>query len=165
MAKLHSPKCIEALKNQKRVKCPHCDLVGTAGSIYTHSKYMHRTTEVIAEIFWGRVNKAAAGGCWVWTGYRQKFGHGAMGYRDPVRGGRSVKTILAHRYSWELVNGPVPEGLCVLHRCDNPPCVNPEHLFLGTRSDNGKDMWRKGRGKSEGRRRKVRSVESGDSQR
>ena len=65
-------------------------------------------------------------------------------YRDPHGYGR-VTSQLAHRRVWELAHGPIPVGLCVLHRCDNPPCVNPAHLFLGTIQDNNADMIAKGR--------------------
>ena len=54
----------------------------------------------------------------------------------------------AHRVTWEWVHGPVPRGLCVLHKCDTPPCVRPAHLFLGTRGDNNADMAAKGRARS-----------------
>ncbi len=66
------------------------------------------------------------------------------GYGRRWVGGRHVR---AHRYAWEMANGPVPDGLAVLHHCDNPPCVNPAHLFLGTLGDNNKDRARKGRTK------------------
>lgn len=72
-----------------------------------------------------------------------------QGFRNTQGYGRLNRTY-THRLSWEMVNGPIPEGLCVLHKCDNPPCVNPDHLFLGTRADNMKDMWSKGRGRTVG---------------
>ena len=72
--------------------------------------------------------------CWEWRGLRDKHGYGRKG---------PYKTT--HRLAWEWANGPVPAGMCVLHRCDNPPCCNPDHLFLGTQADNLADMVAKGR--------------------
>lgn len=92
--------------------------------------------------FWAKVDKSDETGCWVWTGARGQHGHGHFWLGDRV--GR------AHRFSWELANGPIPQtdgyhGTCVCHRCDNPPCVNPAHLFLGSHKDNLSDAGRKGR--------------------
>lgn len=79
-------------------------------------------------------------GCWVWT-RAKSAGYGVFR--------ANWKLIHAHRHSWELSNGPIPKKMCVLHRCDNPSCVNPAHLFLGTMSDNTQDMIKKGRHKTQ----------------
>lgn len=79
-------------------------------------------------------------GCWLWLSGTNN-GYGILSLYE-VYGRR---TVLAHRASWEFHRGPIPEGLCVLHRCDTPPCINPAHLFLGTIADNTHDMIAKGR--------------------
>lgn len=87
--------------------------------------------------FWSRASKNAATGCLEWRGAKNPRGYGKI-----MRGG---KTIAAHRHAYELSKGEIPHGKHVLHRCDNPSCVNPEHLFLGTQADNVLDMHAKGR--------------------
>jgi len=90
--------------------------------------------------FWQWVEPDA--NCWHWTGNRLPSGYG----RVSVRGtGLGKKNLYAHRVAYELVLGPIRDGLHVLHRCDNPPCVRPDHLFLGTQADNVADRDRKGR--------------------
>lgn len=76
-------------------------------------------------------------GCWEWTAYRIPTGYGQMG------GAKPHTTILTHRASWEIHYGPIPPDTDVLHRCDNPPCGRPDHLFLGTALDNMRDASRK----------------------
>lgn len=90
----------------------------------------------ITQGFLAFVNTNRESDCWMWTGARMR-GEGSYG---------RFRNRLAHRVAWELFKGPIPFGLYVLHRCDNPPCVNPEHLFLGTQQDNMDDAHQKGRG-------------------
>ena len=88
--------------------------------------------------FWSKVDKRRDDECWPWKAGRLHFGHGAY----TVKHGKQDRS---HRIAWTLTNGPIPNGLCVLHRCDNPPCCNPAHLFLGTKTDNAKDRDSKNR--------------------
>lgn len=98
------------------------------------------------ENFWYHVDKKGDDECWEWNGQRQNphkgknndwGNYGLFYYKD--------KTRKAHQVSYELAHGEIPDGMFVLHKCDNPPCVNPNHLFLGTTTDNMKDMVSKGR--------------------
>ncbi len=86
---------------------------------------------------WKRVDS----GCWEWQAARDKNGYG-------IFGDAAFTTKFAHRISWILHRGEIPAGMGILHSCDNPRCVNPEHLFVGTQSDNMKDMGLKGRARS-----------------
>jgi len=99
------------------------------------NQYTHRTLD---QRFWDKVEKSDD--CWNWKGARFNHGYGQFW------NGR--RPVVAHRYSWELHNGPIPDGLHCLHVCDTPDCVNPSHLFLGTHQDNMTDMVNKGRSRS-----------------
>lgn len=105
-----------------------------------------RPVTPLEDRFWSKVDKAGPtlraelGPCWVWAGNTDADGYGFIG-----RGRKGEPNVRAHRLAWELANGPIPDGLFVCHHCDNPPCVNVAHLFLGTVGDNTRDMARKGR--------------------
>ena len=96
------------------------------------------------ERFWPKVQVGAIDECWPWVGGRTKSGYGTFGLGSMADGTR--RGVMAHRFSYELHNGPIPDGLFVCHHCDNPPCVNPAHLFAAPPRMNTLDMHRKGRG-------------------
>lgn len=130
-----------------------CAVDGCAESMYSrlmckrHYKQLHRTGTAKPgvkgmhgspeERFWTYVDAAAADECWLWNGHRNKNGYGTL---------RSKTTTLAvHRVSYEMHKGKIPEGLVIRHMCNNPPCVNPNHLLVGTNLDNVMDKVRAGR--------------------
>jgi hypothetical protein len=91
--------------------------------------------------FWSKVENSSGADCWQWLDWVDEAGYGRLSSK---RNGKS-KMTLAHRMAWELRYGPIPEGMDVLHHCDNPGCCNPAHLFLGTQADNNHDRASKGR--------------------
>jgi hypothetical protein len=136
--------CSDAVRRTgKEVTCPQCGKVfwqrpsrarqGVRCCSHVCDGLLRRRD--LAERFWEKVQKGE--GCWPWTAEVNKAGYGEFHYDGAP--------IVASRMAWILTHGEIPAGLCVLHRCDNPPCVNPDHLFLGTRLDNATDCVIKGR--------------------
>ncbi len=114
-------------------KCPNCQ----------HEFYVNtfRDSRTLAEKFWEKVSVRGPTECWPWTAGTK----GNNEYGNFCVAG--TPTSVASRMAWILSRGPIPEGLWVLHTCDNPPCCNPAHLFLGTPKRNTSDMHTKGRAK------------------
>lgn len=133
------PKCIRI----ERV-CQQCgaafSLLPSVAAIEGHGQFCSipcyakaRKRDEVAR-FWSKVDKS--GPCWLWTA-STTYGYGSFRINK--------RTALAHRYSYQLANGDIPDGMNVLHDCDNPACVNPAHLRLGTKADNTYDMMDKSR--------------------
>lgn len=97
-----------------------------------------KISKTIEERFWNKVIKTK--GCWIWKGAMQRGGYGVIS-----AGFWKGKIIAAHRFSWYLHSGKYPNGKVVCHKCDNPACVKPAHLYIGTHADNVKDKVSKGR--------------------
>gem|GEM_PF-1246966 len=125
-----------------------CSTAGKKSSQKIHKKWEQETHQetkaIMKEAFEKFFDKTD--GCWEWKGGKKNYGkklpYGSFSFRDK-------RTNIAHRISYELYRGLIPKGLIVMHICDNPPCVNPDHLKVGTYLDNQKDKVRKGRGKVE----------------
>lgn len=99
---------------------------------------------MVTDWFWKRVQKTSD--CWLWTGATKEARRSQpLGYGVVVLSKVPYKRMYAHRMSWEIHYGSIPRGKQVLHKCDNPPCVNPTHLFLGTQLDNMRDCGTKNR--------------------
>lgn len=106
------------------------------GSLGNHGRFSKVCTPAMR--FWGKVNKGPhPKGCWLYTGFIKWDGYGWMQHKR--------KFMTASRFAWIITNGEIAEGQHVMHKCDNPPCCNPDHLRLGTHEENMADMAAKGR--------------------
>ena len=107
---------------------------------YTEARIKYWKTVNRKTLFWSKVDMPSLLGCWNWTGYKIRgYGHTRWNGRYQY----------AHRVSYQIAYGDIPEGLLVLHKCDNRSCVNPTHLYVGTHSDNMRDMIERGRGRNQ----------------
>lgn len=113
----------------------HAWFVRDGQAQYCSRKCTYEGKRWTPEEFWGFIEKTDT--CWIWNGKRDKDGYGEISFL-----GRAQK---AHRIAWKLSIGPIPPKIMVCHHCDNPPCCNPAHLFLGTAKDNTQDMISKNR--------------------
>jgi len=110
--------------------------------VITHSADGTRSYGPLRERLAAKIEISDGDGCWLWTGFCDKRGYGFMG------SGRKGKVERVHRVAWREFRGPIPPAMVVCHRCDNPSCARPSHLFLGTQQENIADMVAKGRQRS-----------------
>ena len=133
--KCRIPKC-----KKKYYAKGYCKTHYTHNWLYGHP-LLYKKNRPIEERFWEKVEKRHKNECWLWRDKPHGFGYGRFG----IWNGHKGQMVLAHRMSYELARGTIKAGQFVLHRCDNPQCVNPHHLYLGTQADNMRDMYSKGR--------------------
>lgn len=117
--------------------CLQCALSAQSAVLQHFSGVAMTWTNNTPEHFWANVGVTHEDTCWEWKLWRDKDGYGHVRWNK--------KGVLAHRKAWELARGSIPDGLCVLHSCDNPPCCNPAHLHLGTNVENTRESVEKGR--------------------
>lgn len=152
-SKYCSWKCVGKGSNNQNVHtCPTCGTVfimspsrRTQPNSYCSMKcYNHKVPRKSMEqrILSNSTRAAIANSCWLWKGSTFPTGYGCISVTD-TNGKRRNRQ--AHRVSWEVYHGPIPDGMFVCHKCDTPPCVNPNHLFLGTSQENTEDKVNKGR--------------------
>jgi hypothetical protein len=109
---------------------------------FCHQHRLRVEPRSVSARFWSKVEIAGPDDCWPWTGSTQHSGHGKF---QASREGEPKLLVMAHRWAYEFAHGPIPNGMVVRHRCDNPHCVNPAHLEVGTQLDNIADMHARGR--------------------
>lgn len=125
-----------AMTSATRIDCGECGRpFASRRSLASHRLRSSGCDVDAAARFWEQVS--TGNGCWTWSGGKDQDGYPVF-----TVGGRPYR---GHRWIWEELRGPIPAGMLICHRCDNPPCVNPDHLFLGTNSDNMLDAVGKGR--------------------
>lgn len=122
---------------QNRKYCSHkCRGAANKG---TESPNRFRVHKPIIDRLLSKAIRTSEEGCWLWVGVKNKDGYGY------IRGSHRLPITLAHRASYQVFKGEIPDGYCVCHTCDNPSCINPNHLWIGTKAENNKDKVNKGR--------------------